>query len=76
MDEARSLGAVDFIDGGAVSEIQREQRFETGCRGQCGEDALATIYYYDALRDLAELEEQITKHPEWCVATGSDARRE
>jgi hypothetical protein len=38
-----------------------------------GEDALATIYYYDACRDLAELEEQIAKHPEWNVATGADA---
>ncbi len=38
-----------------------------------GEDALATIYYYDALRDLAELEELIAAHPEWCVATGADA---
>jgi hypothetical protein len=28
-----------------------------------GEDALATIYDYDALRDLAELEEQIVAHP-------------
>ncbi|HEY3323439.1 MAG TPA: hypothetical protein VGP72_23495 [Planctomycetota bacterium] len=38
-----------------------------------GEDALGTIYYYDTLRDLAELEEQITRHPEWSVATGADA---
>ncbi len=38
-----------------------------------GEDALATIYYYDTLRDLAELEELIAAHPEWCVATGADA---
>ncbi len=38
-----------------------------------GEDALATIYYYDALLDLAALEEQIAAHPEWCVATGADA---
>jgi len=38
-----------------------------------GEDALATIYYYDALRDLAELEEQIVAHPEWNVAVGADA---
>ena len=28
-----------------------------------GEDALATIYYYDALLDLAELEEQIVDAP-------------
>ena len=38
-----------------------------------GEDALATIYYYDTLKDLAALEEGISKHPEWCVATGGDA---
>jgi len=38
-----------------------------------GEDALATIYYYDALLDLAELEQQVAAHPEWCVATGADA---
>jgi hypothetical protein len=38
-----------------------------------GEDALATIYYYDALRDLATLEETIAKHPEWGIALGADA---
>jgi hypothetical protein len=38
-----------------------------------GEDALATIYYFDALKDLAELEEQIAAHPQWCVAQGADA---
>jgi hypothetical protein len=38
-----------------------------------GEDALATIYYYDTLHDLAELEELIAGHPEWTVATGADA---
>jgi hypothetical protein len=38
-----------------------------------GEDALSTIYYYDALLDLAALEEQIAAHPQWCVATGADA---
>lgn len=38
-----------------------------------GEDALATIYYYDALLDLAALEEQIVKHPQWCIATGAEA---
>jgi len=38
-----------------------------------GEDALATIYYYDALLNLAGLEEQIVKKPQWCVATGADA---
>jgi hypothetical protein len=38
-----------------------------------GEDALATVYYYDALRDLADLEEQIAAHPEWSIATGADA---
>mgnify|MGYP005839693043 CR=1 FL=1 len=38
-----------------------------------GEDALATIYYYDALLDLAELEEEIIRHPQWGVARGADA---
>jgi Glycosyl hydrolase family 65, C-terminal domain len=38
-----------------------------------GEDALATIYYYDSVLGLAELEEDIIKHPEWCVARGADA---
>jgi hypothetical protein len=38
-----------------------------------GEDALATVYYYDTLLDLANLEEQITQHPEWNVAGGADA---
>ncbi len=33
-----------------------------------GEDALATIYYYDALGDLADLEESIAGHPEWNVS--------
>ena len=38
-----------------------------------GEDALATIYYYNTLLDLAEMETQIAAHPEWNVATGADA---
>jgi hypothetical protein len=38
-----------------------------------GEDALATIYYYDSVLGLAELEEAIFKHPEWCVSHGADA---
>lgn len=38
-----------------------------------GEDALGTIYYYDALGDLAELEAAIAAHPEWNVAGGADA---
>lgn len=38
-----------------------------------GEDALATVYYYDTLLDLAELEEQIVRHPEWNIAIGADA---
>lgn len=32
-----------------------------------GEDALATVYYYDTLRDLAALEEAIVQHPEWQI---------
>jgi hypothetical protein len=35
-----------------------------------GEDALGTIYYYDAVRDLADLEEQIIEHPQWCIPGG------
>jgi hypothetical protein len=35
-----------------------------------GEDALATIYYYDALRDLAELEQIAAAHSEWGMVTG------
>jgi len=38
-----------------------------------GEDALATIYYYDTLLKLADLEEQIAAHPEWNIAAGADA---
>ncbi len=38
-----------------------------------GEDALATVYYYDALLDLAELEELVAAHPEWAIAAGADA---
>jgi hypothetical protein len=38
-----------------------------------GEDALATIYYYDALVDLADLEQEVAAHPEWNIATGADA---
>lgn len=38
-----------------------------------GEDALATVYYYDALLDLAEVEESILAHPEWNIAAGADA---
>ena len=39
-----------------------------------GEDALATIYYYDALGDLANLEEQIASHPDWAVPAAVEAR--
>jgi len=38
-----------------------------------GEDALATVYYYDAVLDLAEIEEQVASHPQWCVAAGAEA---
>ncbi|HEV2295652.1 MAG TPA: glycosyl hydrolase family 65 protein [Tepidisphaeraceae bacterium] len=36
-----------------------------------GEDALATIYYYDALRDWADLEQAIADHPAWNVPAGA-----
>lgn len=38
-----------------------------------GEDALASIYLYDALGDLANLEEQIAANPQWNIAAGADA---
>jgi hypothetical protein len=34
-----------------------------------GQDALATVYYYTTLQKLADLETQITKHPEWTVSS-------
>ena len=33
-----------------------------------GKDALATIYLYDAINKMANLEQQIAKHPEWKIA--------
>jgi hypothetical protein len=38
-----------------------------------GEDALGTIYYYDTLKKLAELETLLRKHPEWNIPIGADA---
>lgn len=38
-----------------------------------GEDALATIYYYDSVLALAELEEEIIRHPQWCIPRGAEA---
>lgn len=38
-----------------------------------GEDALATIYYQDALGDLAELEEIVAAHPEWDLDSSPEA---
>lgn len=35
-----------------------------------GEDALATIYYFDAIRRMAALERQIDRHPEWNLPAG------
>lgn len=35
-----------------------------------GQDALATIYYFDALRRFAALERQIQRHPEWNLPGG------
>lgn len=34
-----------------------------------GEDALATIYYYDTLLKLASLEEAVAAHPEWGISS-------
>jgi hypothetical protein len=38
-----------------------------------GEDALATVYYYDAVLTLAQLEQEIARHPQWTVSRGADA---
>jgi hypothetical protein len=38
-----------------------------------GEDALASIYYYDAVLDLADLEQAVDQHPQWCIAKGAEA---
>jgi hypothetical protein len=35
-----------------------------------GEDTLATIYYFDAIRRMAALERQIARHPEWNLPGG------
>ncbi|MBL9137675.1 MAG: hypothetical protein JNK85_17520 [Verrucomicrobiales bacterium] len=35
-----------------------------------GEDALATIYYFDALRRMAALERQIQRNPSWNLPSG------
>lgn len=35
-----------------------------------GQDAFATIYYYDAVRRMAELERQIAAHSEWNISGG------
>lgn len=35
-----------------------------------GEDALATIYYFDAVRRMAAIERQIDRHPEWNIPEG------
>ncbi len=37
-----------------------------------GEDALNTIYCYDALLDVAEIEEAIAANPQWCIPQGAD----
>ena len=33
-----------------------------------GDDALATIYHFDALRRMAEIEREIAAHPDWKIA--------
>ncbi len=35
-----------------------------------GKDCLATIYYFDAVRRMAELERQIAAHPQWNIPGG------
>jgi hypothetical protein len=36
-----------------------------------GEDALGTIYYYDALGSLAEMEDMVGAHPEWNLSSNA-----
>jgi hypothetical protein len=36
-----------------------------------GEDALATMYYYDAIHKLADLEEWIAAHPDWKISSAN-----
>jgi len=38
-----------------------------------GKDCLATIYYYDALLALTELEEAARTHPDWSIPHGKDS---
>ncbi len=35
-----------------------------------GQDAYATIQYYDAVRTMAEIEREIRRHPEWLIPGG------
>ena len=39
-----------------------------------GKDCLATIYYYDAILKMAELEETILQHPEWEISVTAIVR--
>jgi len=39
-----------------------------------GRDCLATIYYYDAILKIAELEEIILQHPEWNISATATVR--
>ena len=34
-----------------------------------GDDALATIYYFDALNHMADIEREIAAHPDWSIPT-------
>ena len=38
-----------------------------------GEDALASLYYYDAVLDLGGVGGANDRHPQWCVAKGAEA---
>jgi hypothetical protein len=37
-----------------------------------GRDALASIYYFDALGKFADLEEQVAEHPQWNIPGGGE----
>ena len=69
-----------FVLGGLVASIVLlafgVASMVVGYQGRevpASEEAGVTIYYYDTLLRLADLEDEIRKHPQWTVATGADA---
>ncbi len=52
----------------------RELEATTGtCCRSAGRTPFPVIYYYDAVLDLADLEQAIDQHPQWCIAKGAEA---